>query len=245
MSPKVKRNNEARSYSPRNNGKFSSKWIGPTLANWLRPSKEDHPRMRNFNRPNPGTSMVLMTERWWMLSLSKWKIIYISPRLDNIQPWSLPSPTWKVMLPHGGGHWNKRRGRTMVTLGNSLRNVSNPNLFQGILTTSRSANSTTLWMPQMTTCDNVWVFIPNSCLRSDTCMSWIACANLWWGFQLGPSVSLRKTGPPHYLKPSWRLFGCGMGWEIRVQEWQQVSSQEAMPWGKMELRARKPKEGKT
>jgi hypothetical protein len=37
----------------------------------------------------------------------------------------------------------------------------------------------TLWMPQMITCNNMWRFISNSCLRSGTCMSWIACANLW------------------------------------------------------------------
>ncbi len=92
----------------------------------------------------------------------------------------------------------------MVTLGNSLRNVSNPNLFQGIPTTSQGANSATLWMPQMTTCGNMWELILNSCLRFDTFMNWIACANLWWGFQLGPSVSVRKIGPLHYLKPSWK-----------------------------------------
>ncbi len=130
------------------------------------------------------------------------------PRLDGIRPWSLPSPTWKVMPPHGGGHWDKRKGRTMVTLGSSLRNVSSSNSSQGIPTTSWAANFATLWMPQMTTCGNTWGFIPNSCLRSDTCMSWIACANLWWDFQLGPSVSLRKSGPAHYLKPSqkWKAF---------------------------------------
>ncbi len=77
-------------------------------------------------------------------------------------------------------------------------------LFQGIPTTSRGANFVTLWMPQMTICDNMWGLIPNSCLRFDTCMSWIACANLWRGFQLGPNISLRKTGPSHYPKPSWK-----------------------------------------
>ncbi len=147
MSPKVKRNNEVRSYSPRNNWRSSSKWIGPTSPTWLWPSKEDHPRKRNFNRPNPRTSMVPTIEKLWMFGLPKWRIIYMSPRLDGIWPWSLPNPTWKVMSPHGGGHWNKRRGKTMVTLGNSLRNVSNLNLFQGIPTTSWDANSTTLWMP--------------------------------------------------------------------------------------------------
>ncbi len=108
------------------------------------------------------------------------------------------------MPPHGARQRDKRKGRAMITLGNSLRNVLKPNLSQGISTTSRGANSATLWMPQMTTCDNMWGLIPNSCLKFDTCMSWIACANLWWGFQLGPSVSLRKIGPPHYLKPSWK-----------------------------------------
>jgi hypothetical protein len=29
----------------------------------------------------------------------------------------------------------------------------------------------------------MWGLIPNSCLRCGTCMSWIACANSWWGFE--------------------------------------------------------------
>jgi len=148
--------------------------------------------------------MVPATERLWMLGLSKWRIIYMSPRWDGIRQWSLPNPTWKVMPPHGGGQWDKKKRRTMVTLGNFLKNISKSNLFQGIPITSRSANSMTLWMPQMTTCNNMWGVIPNSCLRSSTCMNWIACANLWWGFQLGSSVSLKKIGPPHYPKPSWK-----------------------------------------
>jgi len=138
------------------------------------------------------------------IGLQKWRIIYMPPRLNGIRPWSLPSPTWKAMPPHGGGQWDKRRGKTTVTLGNSLQNGSNPNLFQGIPITSRGANSATLWMSQMTICDNMWRLIPNSCLKFDTCMSWIACANLWWGSQLGLNVSLRKIGPPHYPKPSWK-----------------------------------------
>ncbi len=170
MSPKVKRSNGARSYSPRNNWKFSSKWIGPISVSWLQPWKEDHPRMRDFNWPNLGTSMVFATERLW-LGLSKWRIIYMLPRLDGIRPWSLPSLIWKTMSPHGGGHWNKRRGKTMVTLGDSLRNMLNSNLFQGISITFLGANSATFWMPQMTTCGNMWGLIPNSCLRSGTCMS--------------------------------------------------------------------------
>jgi hypothetical protein len=58
------------------------------------------------------------------------------------------------------------------------QNISSPNLFQGILITSRGANFATLWMPQMTTCSTMWGFIPNSCSNSDTCMNWITCANL-------------------------------------------------------------------
>jgi len=171
MSLKVKRSNGARSYSPRNNWKSSLKWIGPTLVSWLRPSKEEHPRMRDFNWSNPGTLMVPVTERLWMLGLSKWKITCMPPRLDGIRSWSLPNPTWKAMSPHGGGQWDKRRGKTMVTLGNSSRNESKPNLFQEISITSRGANSVTLRMPQMITCDNMWGLIPNSCLKFGTCMS--------------------------------------------------------------------------
>ncbi len=58
------------------------------------------------------------------------------PRLDDIRLWSLPSPTWKAMLPHGEGQFDKRKGRTMVTLGSSSRNVSRLNLSQGTPITS-------------------------------------------------------------------------------------------------------------
>jgi len=151
-------------------------------VSWLWPSKEDHPRMRDFNRLNLGTLMVPATERLWMRGLPKWRIIYVPPRLDDIRPWSLPNLIWKAMPPHGGGHWDKKREITMVTFGNFLRNVSNPNLFQRIPITFRGANSATLWMSQTTTSNNMWRLIPNSCLRSNTCMSWIMGANLWWGF---------------------------------------------------------------
>jgi len=158
--------------------------------------------MRGLNQPNPETSMVPVTERLWMIGLRKWRIIYMPPRLDGIRPWSLPSPTWKAMPPHGGGQWDKRKGRTMATLGSSSRTVSRLNLFQGTPTTSQGANFVTLWMPQMKIWGNMWGFTPNSCSRSGTCMSWTVCANLWWDFQLGPSESLMKISPPHYPKPS-------------------------------------------
>jgi hypothetical protein len=38
-------------------------------------------------------SMVLVTERLWMLGLQRWMTIYMPPRLDNILSWSLPNPT--------------------------------------------------------------------------------------------------------------------------------------------------------
>ncbi len=112
---------------------------------------------------------------------------------------------------------SETRGREepWLHLGNSLRNASSPNLSQGTSTKSRSANSVTLWMPQMTICDKMWGLIPNSCLRSSTCMSWILCANLWWGFQLGPSGSLRKIGLLHYLRPSWRWKAFRMWGEVK------------------------------
>jgi len=130
------------------------------------------------------------------------------PRLDGILPWSLPNPTWKAMPPHGGGRFDKRRGRTMATRGSSLKNASSRNLFQGIPTTFRGVNYATLWMPQMKTWGIMWGLTPSSCLRFGTCTSWIVYANLWWGFQLGPSKSLRRVGPLHYPKPSrkWRTF---------------------------------------
>ncbi len=81
---------------------------------WLQPLKEVHPKMRDFNWPSPGTSMVPATKRLWMLSLSKWRIICMPPRLDGIRLWSLPNPTWKATPLHGGGHWDKKRGKTIV-----------------------------------------------------------------------------------------------------------------------------------
>jgi len=131
MSPKVRRNNGARSYSPKINWKSSSRWIGLTVVSWLRPSKEEHPRMWGSNQPNPGISMVPVTKRLWTLSLRKWRIICMPPRLNDTWPWSLLSPTWKAMPPPGEGQWDKRKGRTMATFGSSLRNASRPNLFQG------------------------------------------------------------------------------------------------------------------
>ncbi len=93
MILKVKRSNQTWSSSPQSNWKSSSKLIDLILANWLRPSKEDHPRMRDFSWPNSGTLMVSATKRLWMLGLWKWKIIYMPPRLDNIWLWNLPNPT--------------------------------------------------------------------------------------------------------------------------------------------------------
>ncbi len=173
---------------------------------WKALNKEGPPRVKGFNRPSPGTSMVPETEKLWMFGLRKWMTIYMPPRLAGIPPWSLLNPTWKVMPPLGGGRWDKRRGRTMATRGSSLRNALSRSLFQGTPTTSRGASSGTLWMPQMKTWGNTWGLIPNSCWRFGTCTSWIVCANLWWGFQLGPSESLRRVGPPHYPRPSqkWR-----------------------------------------
>jgi hypothetical protein len=100
------------------------------------------------------------------------------------------------------------RGACPILLGSYSRTVLRPNLSQRTPTTSQGANSVTLWMPQMRTWGNMWGLIPNSCFKSGTCMSWIVCANLWWGFQLGPSESLRKVEPPHYPKPSpkWKTY---------------------------------------
>ncbi len=210
MSPKldleVRRNNGARSYSPRSNLRSSSRWIGPTSVSWWQFSKRGPPRVKGFNRQSPGTSMVPETEKLWMPGLRKWKIIYMPPRLAGIPSWSLLNPTWKAMPPHGDRRWDKRRGRTMAILGSSLRNALSRSLFQGTPTTSRGANFGTLWMPQMRTWGNTWGVIPNSCWSFGTCTNWIVCANLWWGFQLGPSENLRRVGPPHYSRPSrkWR-----------------------------------------
>jgi len=91
--PEVKRNKGARSYSPKNNWKSSSRWVGPTLVSWWWPSKREPPRVKGSNRPSPGTSMVPATARFWMLGLRKWTTTYMPPRLDEIPPWSLPNPT--------------------------------------------------------------------------------------------------------------------------------------------------------
>ncbi len=128
----------------------------------------------------------------------------MSPRLGDIRPWNWPNPIWRGMFPHGGGQWNKRKGRPMATHGTSSRNTLSWNSFQRILITSQDENSVTLWMQQMTTYAYMWRLIPNSCLRFNICMSWTMCAILWWGFRLGPSTSLRRIGPFHYSKPSWK-----------------------------------------
>ncbi len=226
MSPKVKRNNGARSYSPRNNWKSSSRWIGLTSVSWWRPSKKEHPRMRGSNQPNPGTSMVPMTERLWTLGLQKWRIIYMPPRFDGTRPKSLPNPTWKAMPPRGGGQWNKRKGRTMATLGSSSRNALRPNLSQGTPTTSRGANFVTLWMPQMKIWDNMWGLTranawhpayewAGSCVPIRDGTSNLGQAKAWGESALLTIRSHHKSG---------RLLGCGTGWKIRIQEGQQVPS---------------------
>jgi hypothetical protein len=51
------------------------------------------PRVKGFNRPSPGTSMVPETEKLWMFGLWRWRIIYMPPKLDGIPPWSLLNPT--------------------------------------------------------------------------------------------------------------------------------------------------------
>ncbi len=206
MSPKVRKNKGARSYSPRSNWKYSSRWEGPTLVSWWRPSKWELPRVKGSNRPSSGTLMVPAIARLWMLGLRRWTTTCMPPRLDEIPPWSLPNPIWKATPPHGGGRSDKRRGRTTTTPGSSSRSGSSRNLFQGILTTFLDANSVTLWMPRMKIWGIMWGLTPSSCLRSGTCTSWIVYANLWWGFPLGPSESLRRVGPPHCPRPSrkWR-----------------------------------------
>ncbi len=71
------------------------------------------------------------------------------------------------------------------------------------------------------------------------------CANSWWGFRLGPSENLRRVAcliiQGHH--ESGELLGCGAESQIRVQEGQQVPSQEAKAWGGMEPGARKPNQG--
>ncbi len=52
-----------------------------------------HPRMRDINRPSSRTSMVPTTERLWMFGLWRWRIIYMSLKLDGIWPWNLPNLT--------------------------------------------------------------------------------------------------------------------------------------------------------
>jgi hypothetical protein len=53
----------------------------------------------------------------WMLGLQKWRITCMSPRLEGIQPCSLPSPTWKAMPPHGVGQETKGREEPWLHLG--------------------------------------------------------------------------------------------------------------------------------
>ncbi len=158
MIMKVKRSDQAQSFSLKNNWRSSSRWICLTSVSWLQSSKEDHPKVQDFNLLSLGTLMGSVIERLWMLGLRKWKTTSMPPKLGNTRPWSLPNPTWRATPPHGGGRWGKRKGRTMATHGNFLRNASNRSLSKRLLITSRSANSATLWMRQMTIYTNMWAY---------------------------------------------------------------------------------------
>jgi len=46
-----------------------------------------------FQLAKPGNFDGARDRKVVALGLEKWKIIYMPPRLDDIQPWSLPSPT--------------------------------------------------------------------------------------------------------------------------------------------------------
>jgi hypothetical protein len=56
----------------------------PDLSELIAALKGGHPKMRDANQQNSGTSMVPATQRLWMLGLSKWKITYMTPILDGI-----------------------------------------------------------------------------------------------------------------------------------------------------------------
>jgi hypothetical protein len=46
-----------------------------------------------FQSAKPGNFDGVATERLWMFGLSKWRIICMPPRLDDIRPWSSPNRT--------------------------------------------------------------------------------------------------------------------------------------------------------
>ncbi len=198
MSPKVKRNNEVRSYSPWSNWRSSSKWIDPTSLSWLQPLKEDHPRMWDFNRPSPGTSMVPQLKGCGCLACRNGGLFTCR------QGWTAFDRRACLILL-------ERLHRQMVE-DIEIRRKEKPWLHLGIFQETcrvwiRSKEFRlhfevqTSWPCECNKWHNLqdmWRFISNSCLN------WITCANLWWGFQLGPNVSLRKIGLPHYSKPSWK-----------------------------------------
>ncbi len=217
MNPKVNRSNEARSYSPKNNWKSSSKWIGSTSVSWLWPLKGGHPKMRDSNQLNLGISMEPTIKKLWMLGLRKWRIIYMLLRLDDIRPWSSPNPIWKAMPP-SGGQWDKRKGITMATLGSSLRNALSPNLSQGIPITSRVQ---TLWPCEChkwqlaSICEGLFrthawdpthAWVGSHVLICDG-VSNLGQAEAWGELALFTNKGHHESG---------RLFGCGAGWKIQV-----------------------------
>jgi len=57
----------------------------PDFGELVAPSKRGPPRVKGFNRPSPGTSVVPETEKLWMLGLPKWKTTYMPPRLVGIR----------------------------------------------------------------------------------------------------------------------------------------------------------------
>ncbi len=108
--------------------------------NWLRPSREDHPKVWSSSPLSPGTLMGPRIERLWMLGLRKWKITFMPPRLVSTRLWNLPNSIWRAMPPHGGGRWGKRKGKPMATHGNSSRSVLSWNSFPRISTTFWGVN---------------------------------------------------------------------------------------------------------
>jgi len=77
---------------PRSSVLFTQEQL-EVLLKMGRPSKRELPRVKGFNRPSPGTSMVPVTARLWMLGLRKWTTTCMPPRWAGIPPWSLPNPT--------------------------------------------------------------------------------------------------------------------------------------------------------
>jgi hypothetical protein len=74
------------------------------------------------------------------------------------------------------------------------------------------------------------------------------CATFWWGFRLGPSTNLKRIGPPHYPRPSWKWKDFWMwsekSWFKKENKFPHKKARHVGEWnqGQDTLKEEKPKQ---